>query len=49
MAGILLPGSARPGGGDIEGVTAGDGLSGGGASGSADDWVEARKKWNGRK
>jgi hypothetical protein len=34
MAGILLPGSARPGGGDIEGVTAGDGLSGGGASGS---------------
>ena len=21
----------------------------GGASGSADDWVEARKKWNGRK
>ena len=34
MAGVLLPGSARPGGGDIEGVTAGDGLSGGGASGS---------------
>ena len=34
MAGILLPGSARPGGGDIEGVTAGDGLSGGGTSGS---------------
>ena len=34
MAGILLPGSARGGGGDIEGVTAGDGLSGGGASGS---------------
>ena len=34
MAGILLPGSARPGGGDIEGVTAGDGLSGGGDSGS---------------
>ena len=34
MAGVLLPGSARPGGGDIEGVTAGDGLSGGGSSGS---------------
>ena len=34
MAGVLLPGSARPGGGDIEGVTAEDGLSGGGASGS---------------
>ena len=34
MAGVLLPGSARGGGGDIEGVTAGDGLSGGGSSGS---------------
>ena len=34
MAGILLPGSARGGSGDIEGVTAGDGLSGGGTSGS---------------
>ncbi len=34
MAGVILPGSARPGGGDIEGVTAGDGLSGGGSSGS---------------
>ena len=34
MAGILLPGSARGGSGDIEGVTAGDGLSGGGSSGS---------------
>jgi len=34
MAGILLPGSARGGTGDIEGVTAGDGLSGGGTSGS---------------
>ena len=33
MAGVLLPGSAKPGGGDITGVTAGDGLSGGGASG----------------
>ena len=34
MAGVLLPGSARGGSGDIEGVTAGDGLSGGGSSGS---------------
>ena len=32
MAGILLPGSARGGSGDIEGVTAGDGLSGGGTT-----------------
>ena len=34
MAGIFLPGSSKAGSGDIEGVTAGDGLSGGGASGS---------------
>jgi len=34
MAGILLPGSARGSTGDIDGVTAGDGLSGGGTSGS---------------
>jgi len=34
MAGVLLPGSARGGSGDIEGVTAGVGLSGGGSSGS---------------
>ena len=34
MAGIFLPGSSKAGSGDIEGVTAGDGLSGGGPSGS---------------
>jgi hypothetical protein len=33
MAGVLLPGSSKPGSGDITGVTAGDGLSGGGDSG----------------
>ena len=32
MAGIFLPGSSKPGGGDITAVTAGGGVSGGGDS-----------------
>ena len=34
MAGIFLPGSSKGASGDIEGVTAGDGLSGGGTDGT---------------
>ena len=34
MAGVLSSGGSKPGTGDIEGVTAGDGISGGGTSGT---------------